>query len=92
MDVTQRFVSWKGKKQAKLHISVSFFCRLAWPLYLLMFLFVVRARQKKSDVYVQTCTIQRLVLVLNLSVHVKLNVFDRRRWHRANGVELVTYL
>lgn len=49
-------------------------------------------KTKKSDVYVQTCTIQRLVLVLNLSVHVKLNVFDRRRWHRANGVELVTYL
>lgn len=57
-----------------------------------MFLFVVRARQKKSDVYVQTCTVQQVVLVLNLSVHVKLNVLDRRRWYRANGVELVTYL
>ena len=49
-------------------------------------------KTKKSDVYVQTCTVQQVVLVLNLSVHVKLNVLDRRRWHRANGVELVTYL
>lgn len=56
-----------------------------------MLLFVVRPRQKKSDVYLQTFTIQVLVLVLNLSVCVELNVFDGRRWLRANGVELVMY-